>query len=102
MQMPIALFLALLASSQAFGQDASDNSATNKAVTFAELEGSIVDAKIERQQYSARWLYLSGPSSEYFENNHRLGRQVRRDLAHGQRHTARRTPGQDAVGLIDD
>jgi hypothetical protein len=54
MQRPIALLVALLASSQAFGQDATGNSATNKAVTFAELEGSIVDAKIERQQVIRR------------------------------------------------
>jgi hypothetical protein len=55
MQMPIALLLlALLASSQAFGQDATGNPATNKAVTFAELEGLIVDTKIVRQQVIRR------------------------------------------------
>ena len=54
MKMPLALLLALLASSQAFGQDATGNSATNKAVTFAELEGSIVDAEIVRQQVIRR------------------------------------------------
>lgn len=54
MQMLIALLLALLASTQALSQGATDNPATDKPVTFVELEGSIVDAKIVRQQVIRR------------------------------------------------